>query len=135
MLEHGVFAGTGCERRNDFRHRRALDRERLARLVQPRHDAAMLRHPERALVVDRLAARWIMAVMRTNEDPRSAGGGPGLAQAHRAGDDALRVRLCHQQMPDRMIEMRAVHVDDEQRALRKPRGIKSGFLNTHAMTL
>jgi hypothetical protein len=105
----------------------------LRGLPQTRHHGAVLRHPERALVVDRFAAHGIVAVMRAHEDHRPAGGGPGVAQPHRAFDDAVGVGLGHQQMPDRMIEMRPVHVDDEQRAAVKPRRIERGR-RAHAIT-
>jgi hypothetical protein len=59
-LNTGVLARTRAERRNDLGHRRAFDGKRLARLVQARHHAPVLRHPERVLVVDGLAARRIM---------------------------------------------------------------------------
>ena len=128
MLEHRVLAR--ARRRAARRSRspaRLRSRASCAACSRPGTTRAVLRHPERALVVDGLAARGIVAVMRAHEDHRPAGGSPRVAQAHRARDDAVGVRLRHQQMPDRMIEMRAVHVDDQQRAAREPRRDRSRF--------
>ena len=126
MLEDRVLARARRKLRDHLGHGRAFNGGAPAWLSEAGDDRILLRHPERIFVVDDGVRAGIVPVMRAHEDDRHTGEGGDVARPHCRRDHPVCFFLFHEKMPNRVVEVRSVHVYEEERAPCQPGWVECG---------